>query len=94
LDLLTCVFCILQIGYIFRYPNNDLLIKEINKWEKESIQKIKQTLVNIAKTFIQYTNKSFLKIENRLNEVAKPVKMPYGIRLLPYTDCFVRPGYI
>jgi len=61
---------------------------------KRIYSKNKTNTSEYSENIIQYTNKSFLKIENRLNEVAKPVKMPYSIRLLSYTDCFVRPGYI
>jgi hypothetical protein len=49
-------------------PKNRSLIKQINKWEENSIKIIKKTADKCRQILIKYTNKLIIKIENKLNE--------------------------
>jgi len=48
-------------------PNTRLLIQQINKWEQQSIEKIKQTADQSRQTLINYTNKVIINIQNKLD---------------------------
>jgi chromosome segregation ATPase len=50
------------------------LIQKVDKWEGESINKIKQTAQQCRKRLINYTNKFLIEIENKLNGVARELK--------------------
>jgi hypothetical protein len=52
-------------------PNIRLLIQQINKWEEESKNKIKQTADQCRQILINYTNKIIIKIENKLDNTIK-----------------------
>jgi len=47
------------------------LIKQINQWEKDSIDKIKQTAEQCRQ---KLTNKSLLKTEKKSNHLAQKIK--------------------
>jgi len=67
-----------QFRQIFNEKKDDQekysLINEINKWEEDSINKIKQTAEECKNILNNYTNKIFIKIENKLNDIDKKVK--------------------
>jgi outer membrane murein-binding lipoprotein Lpp len=50
------------------------LIQEIDKWEEDSINNIKQTAEECRQELINYTNKFIIKIENKLDDLAKELK--------------------
>jgi len=50
------------------------LIQEIDKWEEDSINKIKQTAEQCRQELIDCTNKFIIKIENKLNDLAGRLK--------------------
>jgi vacuolar-type H+-ATPase subunit I/STV1 len=50
------------------------LINQINKWEEDSIEKIKQTAEKSRQKLINYTNNHIIVIENQLNHLAKQLK--------------------
>ena len=50
------------------------LMNEINQWEIDSIDKIKQTANQCRERFINYTKWSFLHIENKLNYLGEQMK--------------------
>jgi archaellum component FlaC len=50
------------------------LIQEVDKWETDSINNIKQTAEHCRQRLIDYTNKSIIEIENKLNDIAKNLK--------------------
>jgi DNA anti-recombination protein RmuC len=52
-------------------PNKRLLIQQINKWEEESKNKIKQAADQCRQKLIDYTNKIIIKIENKLDNTIK-----------------------
>lgn len=53
---------------------NHLLIQEINQWETDSINKIKQTAEQSRLILNNYTSKSIIEIENKLNILAQEIK--------------------
>jgi formyltetrahydrofolate synthetase len=56
-------------------PNEHSLIKEINQWETDSINKIKQTAKECKEKIINHTNnKYFIEIEKKINDIAKNLK--------------------
>jgi chromosome segregation ATPase len=56
-------------------PNEHSLIKEVDQWEKDSINKIKQTAKECKEKIINHTNnKYFIEIEKKLNDIAKELK--------------------
>jgi len=50
------------------------LIQQVDHWEEDSINKIKQTADECRQTLIKYTNKYIIEIENKLNNLAKQLK--------------------
>ncbi len=50
-------------------PNIHLLIQQINQWEQESINKIKQVANQCRETLTNYTNKCIISIENKLDNI-------------------------
>jgi chromosome segregation ATPase len=56
-------------------PNEHSLIKEINQWETDSINKIKQTAKECKEKIINHTNNKYLiEIEKKINDIAKNLK--------------------
>jgi sugar lactone lactonase YvrE len=55
-------------------PQKHPLINQINKWEEDSIQKIKQTAQESRRKLIKYMNNHIIVIENQLNHLAKQLK--------------------
>jgi phosphomevalonate kinase len=55
-------------------PEKRSLVKEIDQWEKDSIMKIKQTAKECKQTLIDYINKDFINIENKLNKLTNEIK--------------------
>ncbi len=51
--------------------NKRSLIQQINKWEEESRNKIKQIADQCRQKLINYTNKFIIKIENKLDNTIK-----------------------
>jgi hypothetical protein len=51
------------------HPNKHPLIQQINKWEQESIQKIKQTAEETRQLLVKHTNEHIIDIEQRLNKL-------------------------
>ncbi|UJR12885.1 hypothetical protein I4U23_017059 [Adineta vaga] len=60
------------------YSNNshehDQLVKQIDQWEKDSIEKIRQTAEETRNTLRKYTNQSLSKIEIKLNQLTKELQ--------------------
>jgi len=54
--------------------NNRPSIQKINKWEKESIQKIKQTADKCRERIIKYTNEYITDIQKNLNDISEQSK--------------------
>jgi hypothetical protein len=50
-------------------PNKRLLIQQINKWEQESIEKIKQTAEEGRQLLLKHTNNHITRIEQKLNKL-------------------------
>ena len=55
-------------------PKKCQLIQQIDQWEDESINKIKQIANECRDRLINYTNKFVIKIENKLNDITKELK--------------------
>ena len=55
-------------------PSNRSLIDEINQWEEDSINKIKQRANECRERVFNHTKNSFIEIEDRLNNLAKELK--------------------
>ena len=49
-------------------PNKHLLFQQINKWEEDSIKKIKQTAEEMRQCIIQYTSEHITEIEIKLTD--------------------------
>jgi outer membrane murein-binding lipoprotein Lpp len=54
-------------------PKKHPLIQQIDKWKKDSINKIEQTAKECKQKLINYTNKYFIDIENKLNDIGKEI---------------------
>jgi chromosome segregation ATPase len=50
------------------------LIQQVDQWEEDSINKIKQTAQQCRQTVINYKNIFIINIENKLNEITKQIK--------------------
>ena len=55
-------------------PTKHPLIEQINQWENDSIDKIKQTAQLCREKLINYSNKSLLETEKKLNDLAQQIK--------------------
>jgi hypothetical protein len=55
-------------------PNNHALIEQINQWEKESIQRIKQTAQQCREMLFQHTTTHFHQIEMNLNKLTDQLR--------------------
>ena len=55
-------------------PTKHPLIKQINLWEEDSIQKIKQTAEQCRERLMNYFNIFFLGKEKQLNDLAEQIK--------------------
>jgi len=55
-------------------PKNRPLVEQIDKWEEDSIKKIKQTADECRKRLINYTNTFIIEIENKLNDLTGQFK--------------------
>jgi chromosome segregation ATPase len=55
-------------------PKKCSLIQEIDQWEEDSINKIKQTAEQCRQRLINYTNKFIIEIENKLNDLVEKIK--------------------
>ncbi len=53
---------------------NRLLVEQIDKWEDDSIKKIKQTAEECRQILIKYTNTFIIEIENKLNDLTEQFK--------------------
>jgi len=56
------------------YPQKHLLLKEINQWEKDSINKIQQIAEETRQLLIKYTNEYINQIEIRLIKLTEELK--------------------
>jgi outer membrane murein-binding lipoprotein Lpp len=54
-------------------PKQCPLIKEVDQWEEDSINKIKQTAEQCRKRLINYKNIFIIEIEKKLNDLAKEI---------------------
>jgi len=54
-------------------PEKHPLIQQIDKWEKDSINKIEQAAHECKQKLINYINNHFIEIENKLNDTAKEI---------------------
>ena len=52
-------------------PKTHSMIKQIDRWEKDSIDKIKQTAEQCRKRWINYSHRFLLKIEKKFNDLAE-----------------------
>ena len=48
-------------------PKKHLLVQKIDRWEEDSINKIRQTAEECRKTLTDHTNKYLVELENKLN---------------------------
>ena len=55
-------------------PKKRSLIQQVDQWEEESINKIKQTALQCRQKLINYTNKFIGNSENKLNDTTKQIK--------------------
>ena len=55
-------------------PKKQSLITQINQWEKDSIDKIKQTAEECRKKLISHTNSYMIELEHQLNSISKEIK--------------------
>ena len=55
-------------------PNSHPLMKEINQWESESIEKIKQTAEQRRQKCINYFKELYLRIETKFRSVAEQIR--------------------
>ncbi|CAF3631892.1 unnamed protein product [Rotaria sp. Silwood1] len=55
-------------------PKKRPLIQQINQWEDDSINKIKQTANECRRKLINYTNKYIIRIENKLVKLTEELK--------------------
>lgn len=55
-------------------PTEHGLVRQINRWEKESINKIKQMAKECKQEWINYSNQFFLHLENKLNNFTEQIK--------------------
>jgi hypothetical protein len=51
------------------------LIQQVDQWEEDSINKIKQTAQQSRQRLINYRNKFISNIENQLNDLTKQIKL-------------------
>jgi hypothetical protein len=56
-------------------PKKRPFISEIDQWEKESIQKIKQTAEQCRQRLIKYTNQCLLHLEENFNDLINQIKI-------------------
>ena len=61
-------------------------IERIDQWEKDSIEKIKQTAQQCRDKWINYSNHSLPKIEKKLNDIAKQIEDMYRETEFSETD--------
>ncbi|CAF1059489.1 unnamed protein product [Rotaria sordida] len=50
------------------------LIQQVDKWEEDSIKKIKQTAEECRQTLIEHKNKHFIEIEKKLSQLTEQLK--------------------
>ncbi|CAF4010658.1 unnamed protein product [Rotaria sordida] len=50
------------------------LIQQVDKWEEDSIQKIKQTAEECRQILIEHKNKHFIEIEKNLSQLTEQLK--------------------
>ncbi|CAF1338900.1 unnamed protein product, partial [Rotaria sordida] len=50
------------------------LIQQVDKWEEDSIQKIKQTAEECRQILIEHKNKHFIEIEKKLSQLTEQLK--------------------
>ncbi|CAF3658094.1 unnamed protein product [Rotaria sp. Silwood1] len=50
------------------------LMQQVDKWEEDSIKKIKQTAEDCRQTLIEYNNKHFIEIEKKLSQLTEQLK--------------------
>ena len=55
-------------------PKKHALIQKIDRWEKDSINKIRQTAEECRTTLIDHTNKDLGELENKLNNIAQEIQ--------------------
>jgi flagellar biosynthesis GTPase FlhF len=55
-------------------PKKRPLIQQINRWEHDSIEKIKETAEECRQTVNEHTNKYFIEIEIKLSELTEELR--------------------
>ena len=55
-------------------PQKQLLIQQVNQWEKNSIQKIQQTAENARQVLVKHTNRYISEIEMKLEQLTNQLK--------------------
>jgi len=55
-------------------PQKHAFIKQIDEWERESIEKIRQTAEEARKLLLKYTAKHFIEIEYNLNTLSNQLR--------------------
>jgi predicted transcriptional regulator len=55
-------------------PKKRPLIQQINRWENDSVNKIRQAAEEFRKTLKEYTDKSIPEIEKKLNDIAEQIR--------------------
>jgi hypothetical protein len=57
------------------HRNKHPLIQQINKWEQESIQKIKETAEETRQLLVKHTNNNITDIEQKLNQLTNQIRL-------------------
>ncbi|CAF3085322.1 unnamed protein product [Rotaria sp. Silwood2] len=55
-------------------PNNLALIQKVNKWEEDSIKKIKQLAEECRQMVIEHSSQHFIEIEKKLSQFTESLK--------------------
>ena len=55
-------------------PTQHTILKQIDRWEKESVNRIKQTAQQCREKWIDYSNAYLLRIEQKLKHLAEHIK--------------------
>jgi len=67
-------------------PKKRPLIQQLDQWEEDSINKIKQTAQQCRQRLINYTNKFLINLETRLSDITKQIKQVNQENLFNETD--------
>ena len=55
-------------------PQNSLLIQQVDQWEQESIEKIKQTAQEIRETLVIHVHENLISVKDKMNQLTQQLK--------------------